>query len=169
MRQRSCCFTGHRAIPKADMRVLPAVLREEILRLADRGVTEFFAGGARGFDMLAAEAVLELRQTLPVHLHLILPCPEQDAKWSAPLRERYRSILNAADSVCYIADEYDKSCMRLRNDALVESAAYCICYQQRETGGTAYTVRKARRAGLEVIHLMTAEPVQMTLENMEQI
>ena len=63
----------------------------------------------------------------------------------------------------YITDVYDETCMRLRNDALVESAAYCICYMQRPMGGTAYTVRRARNAGLQVIHLLTMEPEQMTL------
>ena len=164
MRKRSCCFTGHRALSAADAEVLAPALRAEIQYLAQRGVTRFYAGGARGFDMLAAETVLELRQTLPVELHLILPCRDQAAKWPKSLRIRYDRILQAADSVTYIAEEYDERCMRRRNDALVDAAAYCICYLQRETGGTAYTVKRARRTGLEIIHLLTVEPEQMTLE-----
>lgn len=168
MRRNTCCFTGHRAIARVDREPLHTALRQEILRLYARGVTEFCAGGARGFDMLAAETVLELRRTLPIHLHLILPCRDQCRGWPRSLRLRYDAVLEAADSVRYMADEYDESCMRRRNDALVEAAAYCICYLQRQGGGTAYTVKKARQAGLEIIHLLTTEPVQLTLENMEQ-
>ncbi|MBQ2667368.1 MAG: DUF1273 family protein [Clostridia bacterium] len=165
MRKNACCFTGHRALSAADAEVLRPALRAEILRLAQRGVYRFYAGGARGFDMLAAETVLEMRKELPVELHLILPCRDQAAKWPGNLRQRYDRILRAADSVVYMADTYDETCMRRRNDALINAAAHCICYLQRETGGTAYTVRQARRAGLEIIHLLTTAPEQMMLED----
>jgi len=165
MKRRSCCFTGHRALSAADAQVLHPALCAEIRDLARRGVCRFYAGGARGFDMLAAETVLEMRKTLPIELHLILPCRDQAAKWPKNLQQRYDHILQAADNVEYTADVYDESCMRRRNDALVQACAYCICYLQRETGGTAYTVRRARRAGLEIIHLMTVAPEQMMLED----
>lgn len=164
MRQKTCCFTGHRIIAKEDREPLETALGTEILHLYEKGVTEFCTGGAKGFDMMAAEAVLELRKTQPVRLHLILPCRDQCRGWPMKLRMRYDAILEAADSVRYLADTYTEGCMRLRNDALVEAAAYCICYLQRDKGGTAYTVKKARQAGLEIIHLLTTDPVQMTLE-----
>ena len=163
MRKKACCFTGHRMVSAADADVLRTALREEITRLAAQGVTEFYAGGARGFDMLAEEAVLEMRKSLPVQLHLILPCQDQDARWPQSLRLRFDGIKKAADTVQYITEAYDESCMRLRNDALVNAAAYCICYMQRERGGTVYTVKRARRAGLEIIHLLTTEPEQLRL------
>ena len=31
----------------------------------------------------------------------------------------------------------------------------CVCYLNRESGGTAYTVRYAKRKGLEIINLAT--------------
>lgn len=164
MRLKTCCFTGHRIIAKADQELLAAALRMEILHLYEKGITEFCTGGAKGFDMMAAEAVLALRKTQPVHLHLILPCRDQCRGWPLSLRMRYDAILEAADSVHYIADTYTEDCMRLRNEAMVEASAYCICYLQRDKGGTAYTVKKARQAGLEIIHLLTTDPVQMTLE-----
>ena len=163
MRKKACCFTGHRIVSNADAAVLQTALREEIMRLHAQGVTEFYAGGARGFDMLAEEAVLELRESLPIHLHLILPCRDQDARWPNSLRVRFANIKEAADTVQYITDVYDESCMHLRNDALVQASAYCICYMQRERGGTVYTVKRARHAGLEIIHLMTTEPEQLRL------
>lgn len=60
MRRNACCFTGHREIPPEDREPLRAALLSEIQRLyAEKGVTEFYTGGARGFDTMAAEAVLE--------------------------------------------------------------------------------------------------------------
>ena len=56
MRKNACCFTGHREIPSEDREPLRAALLSEIQRLyAEKGVTEFYTGGARGFDTMAAE------------------------------------------------------------------------------------------------------------------
>lgn len=163
MRRQACCFTGHRIISNADKAALEPALQQEIRRLFESGVTEFYAGGARGFDMFAEKIVLKLREELPIRLHLMLPCPQQAEQWPSYLRVQYDSILKQADSVWYAAEEYDASCMRRRNDAMVEASAYCICFLQRDRGGTAYTVKRARQAGCTVIHLLTVEPVQLTL------
>ena len=86
---------------------------------------------------------------------------------AAGRRARYAEILRRADSVRYIEAAYTADCMRRRNDALVAAAGYCVCYLQHDRGGTAYTVRRARAAGLEIIHLMTADPVQTALPGAE--
>ena len=151
-------------VAAADAAALRTALCTEIARLFDLGVTEFYAGGARGFDMLAEEAVLDMRKMLPIRLHLLLPCRDHDAKWPQSLRARHEKIQNAADTVRYIAEAYDDTCMLRRNDALIQSAAYCVCFMTRTRGGTAYTVNRARRAGLEIIHLLTAAPEQLLLK-----
>lgn len=157
MRESACCFTGHRALSREDSAVLQYALRQEIARLTGRGVTAYYSGGAMGFDMLAAETVLEMRKTLPVTLHLLLPCRNQAEKWPPDLKRRYKALLQAADTVDYISEKYDSTCMFRRNDALVAHTAFCICYLQKPWGGTAYTVRKARKDGLEIIHLLTVD------------
>lgn len=167
MRRNACCFTGHRAVAPADRAPLQTALLREVQALYARGITAFYAGGARGFDTLAAEAVLHARETLPVTLHLLLPCRDQCRGWPPGDRLRYAEILNRADSVRYIEETYTADCMRRRNDALVAAAGYCVCYLQHGRGGTAYTVRRARAAGLEIIHLMTADPVQTALPGEE--
>lgn len=161
--QKGCCFTGHRVIAAEDREPLRAALEAQVRALAARGVTDFYAGGARGFDTLAAEAVLRVRETLPVRLHLILPCRDQCRGWPTADRLRYEEILHAADSVRCICDVFEKDCMRRRNDALVDAASVCVCYLQNPRSGTGYTVRRARAAGLEIIHLLTVAPVQTAL------
>ncbi|MGN0479337.1 MAG: SLOG family protein [Hominenteromicrobium sp.] len=163
MERRGCCFTGHRSIAAADREPLRRALETEIRTLAGRGISDFYAGGARGFDTLAAEAVLRVRETLPVRLHLILPCRDQCRGWPTGDRLRYEEILCAADSVRYICDAFEEDCMRRRNDALVAAASVCVCYLNHPRSGTGYTVRRAREAGLEIVRLMTTEPVQTAL------
>ena len=54
----TCCFTGHRI-----MKITPELkqrLREAIVDVVNQGVTEFYNGGAIGWDMLCAETVIDL-------------------------------------------------------------------------------------------------------------
>ena len=55
-RSKTCCFTGHREIPEADEAALVIWLEEVISQLyLCYGVRYFGSGGAKGFDILAAE------------------------------------------------------------------------------------------------------------------
>lgn len=77
-REKTCCFTGHRCIPNESLDSLKRQLKREIEKLIQQGVIYFGAGGALGFDTLAAEAVLELKQQYPfIKLILVLPCPDR--------------------------------------------------------------------------------------------
>ena len=60
MREQTCCFTGHRDIPSTQRRVLVENLEETVRQLIGRGIRYFGAGGALGFDTLAAQTLLGL-------------------------------------------------------------------------------------------------------------
>ena len=66
-----CIFTGHREIPAHTQPLRDALLRHITSLYAD-GCTDFLCGGAKGFDLLAAEALLELRPILS-DARLIMP------------------------------------------------------------------------------------------------
>lgn len=135
-----CIFTGHRALP-GDLLPLRQALRRKILQLAADGFTRFASGGAAGFDLLAAELILELRWQVPeLELHMILPCKGQDRTYSVGDRVRYRRVLESADSVRYTAEQYYDGCMLTRDRVMAAAADACICYLTHSRGGTAYTV-----------------------------
>lgn len=140
---RSCCFTGHRIIRRQDRETIVDSVKSEIRRLAECGITNFISGGALGFDMLAAEIVLELKEHELefITLELMLPCENQAVKWHAAERERYEAILARADKVRYISREYTPTCMAERNRAMVDACEHCVAYVYKSFGGTAYTVR----------------------------
>lgn len=162
MREKSCCFTGHRELSMGEALSLRRTLPAEIERLyTERGVTEFYAGGALGFDTLAAKAVLKARERLPVHLHLLLPCRDQSRGWTARDKAVYDELVKRADSAKWLSERYARGCMHRRNNALVDASAYCLCFLKRETGGTAYTVARARRAGLCVRNLCAGAQLKM--------
>lgn len=162
-REKSCCFTGHRILPQGEPERLHSRLREEISRLAEEGVSIFLAGGALGFDTLAAQAVLELREEgVPqIKLVLVLPCLGQESKWSREDANLYQAMLRQADEVIYTGDLYTKGCMFERNRYLVDHSAHCICYLRNAVrGGTAYTVKYAWARGLEVVNLAEEEALE---------
>ncbi len=157
MQNRTVCFTGHRQISAEHMLALPALLKAEIGKQVEAGAVHFRAGGAVGFDTLAALCVLEQKKQHPhIKLDLILPCRDQDAAWSVQDRHAYRFVLQNADSVVYVRECYSEGCMLLRDRRLVEGSDACIAFLTKSKGGTAYTAAYALKSGLEFINLYDA-------------
>ena len=160
----SCCaFTGHRPhkllwkYNEADSRcvALKVALMEQITRLVDTGMTDFYSGGADGVDCWASLIVLELRKKNPaLRLHMLLPHEGQEDKWSDSAQERYHLILKQADSIEYVSHEYYDGCMLDRNHRMVEAAGTLLAvYNGERRGGTAATVRYARKLDRRIIFL----------------
>lgn len=154
MKNQTVCFTGHRKIPPEQVDALTRQLKSTLIQLISDGYRYFGAGGALGYDTLAAQTVLELKTQYPdVKLILVLPCLSQTRGWSARDIEIYEDIKNKADKVVYTSQEYTKGCMHKRNRHLVDNSSVCVCYLTESTGGTAYTVDYARKNQLTVINL----------------
>jgi len=154
LRKRTCCFTGHRVIPKYAIINLEKQLELAIIQLIEQGVVYFGAGGALGFDTMAAQTVLNLKKRYPqIKLILVLPCLSQAHSWDKDDISVYDTIKSKADKVVYTSQEYSPGCMHKRNRHLVNNSRYCICYLTKETGGTAYTVNYAKSEGLEILNL----------------
>jgi len=138
---------------------LHMLLERVVVRALDDGFTSFLAGGALGFDTMAAEAVLRLSRGNPgVRLYLALPGRDQADGWSERDLARYGEILSAANGrVYYAAERCSPSSMRKRNRYLVDHASCCIAYLRRMHGGTLYTVNYALERGLEVDNLALRE------------
>ncbi|MBQ7904086.1 MAG: DUF1273 family protein [Oscillospiraceae bacterium] len=153
-KEKSCCFTGHRLIPDDRYYRVMFLLRQTVEQKIKEGYTTFCAGGAQGFDTMAALAVMNLKRVYPqVQLHLYLPCRNQAEKWKSADKEMYNKILKAADKIVYISDEYTPYCMNRRNRALVDNSSLCIAYCTQTGGGTVYTVSYAIDNGVDVINL----------------
>ena len=151
MKERTCCFTGHRDIPEQNYEEIKKRTKEIVISLIEKGVIYYIAGGARGYDTLAAETVSELKREYPkIRLILALPCKDQTKGWGEEGIRKYNRMKERADKVVYTAERYYKGCMHVRNRHLVDHSAYCVCYLEKDSGGTAYTVNYARKKGLAV-------------------
>ncbi len=154
MGKTGCCFSGHRNIPKNDFQYIQNKLQNQIKELIQMGFTDFYAGGALGFDTMSAIEVLKLKTIYPqIRLHLFLPCKDQTKGWKQDDLQIYNNILERADSINYSSETYTRECIFDRNRALVDHSSYCICYLSNTRGGTAYTVKYARSKGLSIINL----------------
>ncbi len=154
MREKTCCFTGHRNIPLLKRKAVVRSLKNELTTLIDRGYQYFGAGGALGFDTIAAQTVLELKEQFPhIKLILVLPCETQTRGWKEKDIAIYEEIKQQADKVVYTSKEYTRGCMHKRNRHLVDNSSICIAYLTEQSGGTAYTVDYARKNSLTVINI----------------
>ena len=153
-----CCFSGHRSLPEEMLHVIRTRLWTAIVMAYQRGFRHFLCGGALGFDTLAAQEVLLLRELHPdVSLTLALPFRGQADNWNPAAQAEYRNILAAADEVIYTSETYSKFCMQKRNRFMVDHSALCICYLTSPTGGTAGTAAYALAQNREVVNLAQEE------------
>lgn len=144
----ACCFTGHRILAENEVAPIKESLVWIINLLVDKGVEIFISGGANGFDALAAATVFVLKKKFPsLRLIMVLPYFKQGL-WS-----------EIADEIIYVSEHYDSGCFLKRNRFLVEHSAFCVCYLNKTSGGTAYTVEYARKKGVQVINLATPNPL----------
>lgn len=158
MKKQTCCFTGHRKIPPEQYEEIIIRLKSEITAMIQQGVIYFGTGGALGFDTMAAQTVLALREQYPqIKLILVLPCKTQTRGWNEEDKATYENIKKACDKYIYISDAYTYGCMYERNRHLVDCSSYCICYLTKHSGGTAYTVEYAKKKGLTIMNLAISE------------
>ncbi len=150
----SCCFSGHRNLTKDELERACRSIAELVPMLVKQGITRFYAGGAVGFDMAAAVAVLNLKHIYPeLHLTLALPCRGHTAKWSKYDKELFSRVTERADSVVYVSDEYSRGCMQKRNKFMVDRSTLLIAWLSSERGGTYNTVAYAEKQGIKVMNL----------------
>ena len=154
VQSKTVCFTGHRTLPRSELPEIAERLEGILTSLIEQGYRYFGAGGALGFDTLAAQTVLRLRERYPqIRLILVLPCRNQTRGWPQADIDIYEEIKRRADKVRYTLEDYFQGCMQKRNRHLVDNSSICICYLAKPTGGTAYTVNYARRCGLRILNV----------------
>jgi len=162
-KSQTCFFTGHRDVVghgalEADVfrQNLREWLEAQVESMVYQGFSTFLCGGARGFDLLAAAAVLQAKQLYhpSLRLVLLLPCREQTRGWNERDLSLHLAVLDRAQAY-YLQETYDKSCMHRRNRLLVDLSVTGIAYYdtERERSGTGMTVRYAGSRGVPMLFM----------------
>lgn len=135
---KNCAFTGHREL---DIGFSKEKLQETVFELAKKGVENFFCGMAKGFDICAGEAVVNIKETFPnVKLVACVPYYGQEKGYSKEDKNRYLKLLKNCDVKFTFADVYYKGCTLVRDRYMADNADVLVAYLKKKTGGTAYTV-----------------------------
>lgn len=152
-RHLSTSFTGHRHI--ANYAETEKKVENAIRLCYKNGQRFFYAGGAIGFDTIAAETVLRLKEELPdIVLIVVVPFPQQDKLFNDSYRKRYLHILDMADEVITISDSFSNFAYLKRNDYMISHSSQLIAYWDEESlGGTSYTYRQAKMKNLIIYNL----------------
>lgn len=151
---KKCCFTGYRPqkLPYLknsfckEYQRLSLTLTECIRAAITLGYDYFISGFAEGVDLMAAEAVLELKQEgYEIKLEAAIPSPRQTEGWDELSRGIYSMLLNQADRhICTSKADDAYSCLR-RDEYMVKESDLVIAVFDGQKGGTAYTIDYARK------------------------
>lgn len=151
-KESTLCFTGHRRYSGGaeDEARLVAALDEAY---AD-GYRTFISGMAEGFDLVAAAAVVRLRERRPdVMLVAALPFRGQAAGFGAADKQLHDNLLAAADRIEVLAERYDHGCYYRRDDWMTDHSSRVVCWYDGSPSGTRYTVRSALARNLVVVNI----------------
>lgn len=155
------CFTGHRPnhlpwghnedcdLCEAFKTKLNFLLKECV----DAGFETFISGVALGFDTIACEAVLSLKEKYSyIDLNLAIPCKNQSEKWGIEDKQRYNKLLESANPI-YVSSDYFKGCYNKRNRFMVDSSDLVIACFNGQSGGTKSTLNYAMKKQKNIIIL----------------
>ena len=149
-------FTGHRnnRIDTNNTTIITDV-ENAINDSYAKGYRCFMTGMAQGFDLIAAEAVLSLKNTLPdIKLIAVIPFLGQSRYFSDDDKERYENIMKQCEKIKFFSDRYYTGCFHRRNDYLVDNSSLIVSYFDGvKKGGTFYTIQRAKDKGLTIINI----------------
>ncbi len=161
---KKCCFSGYRPSKfpfklengSIDYEVFLKKLKTTISALIDDDCTAFYTGMAMGFDIIAAEAVLEFKKhNSEIKLIAAVPFNEQEENFPINWKKRYRNVINACDEIVVLSDNYYSGCYQNRNKYMVDNSDYIVTWYDGLSGGTRSTLTYAQKKNHYIININT--------------
>lgn len=144
---KTASFTGHRILGKDFNR---DKLYAEIKRLVNADYDTFLVGMAIGFDTECFKALLEFRKVMNIKIIACIPCLNQAERFNPKQKEEYLNFLSQADDQIAVSKEYTPTCMKKRNQFMVDYSSVVIAYLRHDKSGTSSTVNYAIKKGVSV-------------------
>ena len=156
-KRKRCCFTGHRPDKIGnDEYKIKEMLKSEIQKSISEGYLTFISGMALGVDVWAAEIVIQEKLNNPeVKLICASPYPGFERNRCLADRMKYHEILNNADYIINISEQYTKFCFQIRNMWMVDRSEKVIAVFNGSKGGTYNTVKYAEKKNIQVVNVLT--------------
>ena len=141
-KENTAVFIGHNEC----YGVTSEQIKEAIVSLIDKGVTEFLSGGQGGFDRLCGRCVYEVKKQYPnINNYLVIPY----LSFNVYNQELFDTIIYPDGFEKY----HFKAAIPARNKFMVDNANYAICYVNHGWGGAAKTYERAKKKGLNIINI----------------
>lgn len=165
--EHTAAFTGYRPykLPQNCSAIVQTVLsqrlEEAVRKTYMRGYRIYLNGLMAGWDILAAEAVLALREELAgLCCVSIVPFRKSyfsNLIWTPEWKARALNVYRQSDLAFPLADQYRKGIYYERDRFLVSHATLMIAYYDGKPGGTKYTLDFAAQSGLEIINIASPQ------------
>lgn len=156
MKEKTCCFTGHRILEENNLPELMIKIKTHVIRLHEMGVTNFLVSDIIGFESLVASEIVKLKPNYPgIKLLLLLPYKTIcDVVPNSILYKKYCDVRKVADEVVCIKNEYFDNYKYIRNNYIVENSSYLIYYLTHNVEPASTIVNYAKSLKLkEIINL----------------
>lgn len=142
-----CTCFGHSDCYGLDSKTLIRVIEKLIID----GVDTFYIGHQGNFDSMVLACLSELKETYPQLLYSVV------LAYLPTLNSKYDIYHNCSIYPEVLETIHPKYAIEKRNKWMIEQADYCICYVNHTWGGAYKFARQAKRKGLNVINLGSAE------------
>lgn len=153
VKSKTVAFTGHRDINGQDD--IFELLKTHIKEAIANGYDTFLTGMAKGFDLLAGEAVIYLKEKYP-NIKLVA-CVPYKAKYFPGFSYEdsliFDDVLSRCDEILYSSENYAPRIFLKRDRFMIDNCSFVIAYLERQKSGTGYTVDYAKSLGIKVVNI----------------
>lgn len=173
---KTFCFTGHRPNKlygydkTSDGNVkLRTTLKDAIIYShLIYGIDNFISGMAQGWDLWAAEIVLDLQKYLPnIKLICAIPCKGHKDSFPEDVQDIYDTIIEMADYVHNVTGiKYFPRCMQIRNEWMVNNSIGYIAGWNGTRGGTYNCLEYAEKVGKKHGFVINPRTFMVTIHGM---
>lgn len=89
-----------------------------------------------------------------INLVAVTPVQNQDCSYSETDKNLYRYIPKHSLYQIIISQEFSNESYLRRNDYMLQNSSYIISYYDGQSGGTMYTINRAKQQGPKIINLL---------------
>lgn len=122
--------------------------------ILEENVGHFLCGMSAGPEMLASEAILELKKKYPrISLESVIPYEAQAARWNEELRDRYFNIAACCDRETMLQKHYSPDCLDRQDLYMIGKADIIISAWMQPTTRKDRDLSFAQKLGKRVIDI----------------
>ncbi len=123
--------------------------------ILNNGADCFYYGACYGFDIVAAETVIKLKEKYPqIKLVSVLPFADFYNGFSASWKRRAEICEKKTDEQIIVYATKNKTCFYDRNELLVNKCDLLVCFDKGiARSGTGQTVNKAKKQNKPIINI----------------